>query len=151
MKKLIATTILSLGLTSQAWSQDFLGDIMQGSLATLDHARQLIYYSFFYSENSGSQQTQKTSEKDVDQFLAGQGMELPRTDRPILKKEFAKLIMERYHFKTSWLTNITRQPVYYFEDARKLGLFAPSSRAEETMSPTELIQVYKKANSMAVK
>jgi|GEM_PF-6830311 len=151
MKKLIASTILSLGLTTQAWSQDFLGDIMQGSMATIDHARQLIYYSFFYSEKPGSGQTEHPSEKDVDQFLAGQGMELPRTDRPILKKEFAKLIMERYDFKTSWLTNITRQPVYYFEDARKLGLFTPSSRADETLSPSDLIQVYQKANSMAVK
>lgn len=150
-KNTFISLFLVLSMTTPVMGQDIISNLMQDSLATFSEARRLIYYSFLPATKSeDSQKKQKNvSEQEINDFLWKQGIEMPSTNRPIRKDEFAKAVIQRYHLKTGWLTRVTRQPRHYFDDARRLGLFNTLENPDETMTTQELLNVYLKAQKMS--
>ncbi|MCX7631885.1 MAG: hypothetical protein N2Z22_00980 [Turneriella sp.] len=148
-------TIILLSLPLQAEQPDIVRRLLSDSIATFSDAYDLVYYSLAgsFRQDLAEQAkhiilTQEVAAEKVQQFLSARGILLRRDGQPITRKEFAKILIERFDLPKGLFTRLLGSTSWYFRDAVRLGLFATGDKAEETMSTREMLAVFYRAEAL---
>lgn len=158
MRGKLCIALLALSVVAPVSARDVISSLLKDSVATLSDAADLIYYSF-KSIGSGSgkevadlkKSEEGQSPENVTRYLQEKGINLPKDNQPISRQQFAKILIQRYGFKTSFKTTIFGRASDYFHDAVRLGIFSTSSLGHESLSTRELVNAFLRADAIGRK
>jgi hypothetical protein len=157
-EKYIRIAILLFWLTAPAGlsAVDVVGALLKDTVATFSDSYDLIYYSVksalvrdLKAQKSTMQETASVTNERIESYLESRGISVRRDRQPIQRKEFARLLMQRFDLPLSAFTRLFGTSGWYYRDAVRSGLFSEDERGDETMSTREMLSVFSRAEELS--
>ncbi|MBL8033635.1 MAG: hypothetical protein JNJ69_08045 [Leptospiraceae bacterium] len=154
-KKLALVAVLCT-LMTPLFAGDVVGGLLKDSVATFSDSYDLIYYSVRAAlanelreqKKSVRTETSVTNER-IEAYLESKGILNRRDRQPILRRDFARLIFQRFDLPRGFFTKLLDSPAWYYRDAVRAGLFSDSDAPEGTMSTREMLSVFTRAEQIS--
>ncbi len=135
---------------------DIVGTLLKDTVATFSDSYDLIYYSVksalvndLRAQKASVENTAAVTNERIESYLESRGITAKRDRQPIQRKDFARLLMQRFDLPLSFFTKVFGTSAWYYRDAVRAGLFDQSERGDETMSTREMLSVFSRAESLS--
>ncbi len=148
--------LLISGSLLQLAAADVVSGLLKDSVATFSDSYDLIFYSVksaltrdLRAQNlSVGQETAITTER-IESYLESRGILNRRDRQPIVRKDFAQMIFQRFNLPRGFFTRLFATSSWYYRDAVRVGLFGDGDPAEGTMSTREMLSVFTRAEELS--
>ncbi|AFM14541.1 hypothetical protein [Turneriella parva] len=156
--KYIRIALLSAGLIAvrPAPANDVVGTLLKDTVATFSDSYDLIYYSVksalvrdLKAQKATINETTAVTNERIETYLESRGITVRRDRQPIQRKEFARLVMQRFELPLGVFTKVFGTAGWYYRDAVRAGLFSENEAGDETMSTREMLSVFSRAESLS--
>lgn len=149
-------TVVALLVTPRTGAADVVGRLLTDTVATFSDSYDLVCYSLkaalrrdLYDQAQAVQITREITNERIEAYLGAKGLLLRRDSQPITRKDFARVLIERFDLPRGFITRLTDSAVWYFRDAVRVGLFSAADSGEETMSTREMLSVFTRAEQLS--
>ncbi len=149
-------------LSFQIMTKDLVPSLFENTVATFTDAAEMLYRSFNIVEMSKKRRIsdklrEKSAKENLDispaeirSFLKRKGISALLLSQPMLKKDFAKLLFQRFtNLPRGFLTRSLQFKKLYFNDAQGLKIFSRSDFAEETLTLKDMFGSFLKASKIS--
>lgn len=156
--KYIRIALLSAGLIAvrPAPAIDVVGTLLKDTVATFSDSYDLIYYSVksalvrdLKAQKATINETTAVTNERIETYLESRGITVRRDRQPIQRKDFARMVMQRFELPLGVFTKIFGTSGWYYRDAVRAGLFSENEAGDETMSTREMLSVFSRAESLS--
>ncbi|GAB4425249.1 MAG: hypothetical protein OHK0011_06340 [Turneriella sp.] len=141
---------------SRAAAEDVVGRLLKDTVATFSDSYDLLYYSLksalrrdLRDQAQAVQMTRETTNERIEAYLEAKGILLRRDSQPITRRDFARILIERFDLPKGFFTRLTGSSGWYFRDAVRAGLFSENDAGEGTMSTREMLSVFTRAEQLS--
>jgi len=148
--------VLRLALAAELAAVDIVGTLLKDTVATFSDSYDLIYYSVksalvrdLKAQKASVQETTTVTNERIESYLESKGISAKRDRQPIQRKDFARLLMQRFDLPLSAFTRVFGTSGWYYRDAVRAGLFAESEHGDETMSTREMLSAFSRAEQLS--
>ncbi len=135
---------------------DIVGTLLKDTVATFSDSYDLIYYSVksalirdLKAQKATLSDTTAVTNERIETYLESRGISVRRDRQPIQRKEFARLIMQRFELPLGVFTKVLGTSGWYYRDAVRAGLFSENDAGDETMSTREMLSVFSRAEELS--
>ena len=158
MQKALRQYVILIFFAVQAplMSADIVGGLLKDSVATFSDSYDLIFYSVksaltrdLRAQHSSVRQETAVTNERIESYLESRGILNRRDRQPIVRKDFAQMIIQRFDLPRGFFTKLFGSSAWYFRDAVRVGLFSDSDQAEGTMSTREMLSVFTRAETLS--
>jgi len=139
-----------------AGAADVVSRLLQDTVATFSDTYDLLYYSVksalrqdLREQIQTVQVTREVTNERIKAYLEAKGLLLRRDSQPITRKDFARVLVERFDLPKGFFTRLTGSSGWYYRDAVRAGLFSETDAPEGTMSTLEMLSVFTRAEQMS--
>jgi hypothetical protein len=139
-----------------AGAADVVGRLLKDTVATFSDSYDLLYYSLksalrrdLREQAQAVQMTREITNERIEAYLEAKGILLRRDSQPITRRDFARILIERFDLPKGFFTRLTGSSGWYFRDAVRAGLFSESDAGEGTMSTREMLSVFTRAEQLS--
>lgn len=139
-----------------AGAADVVGRLLKDTIATFSDSYDLLYYSVksalrrdLREQAQAVQMAREATNERIEAYLEAKGLLLRRDSQPITRKDFARVLIERFDLPKGFFTRLTGSSGWYYRDAVRAGLFAETDAAEGTMSTREMLSVFTRAEQLS--
>jgi hypothetical protein len=141
---------------SQLMAADVVSTLLKDSIATFSDSYDLIYYSVRSAllRDAREQKYAVKSEFSVtnariETYLESRGIYSRRDRQPITRKDFARIVFQRFDLPRGFFTKLLGTSSWYYRDAVNAGLFRESDQSDGTMSTKEMLSVFTQAEAQS--
>lgn len=148
--------ILVLTVTASLSSADVVSGLLKDSVATFSDSYDLIFYSVksalsrdLREQHKSVRQESSVTNERIESYLESRGILNRRDRQPIVRRDFAQLVFQRFDLPRGFFTKLFGSANWYYRDAVQAGLFSNSDQAEGTMSTREMLSVFTRAEELS--
>ena len=141
---------------AQSRAADVVGRLLKDTVATFSDSYDLLYYSLksalrrdLREQAQAAQVTRETTNERIEAYLEAKGILIRRDSQPITRRDFARILIERFDLPKGFFTRLTGSSSWYFRDAVRAGLFSEMDAGEGTMSTREMLSVFTSAEQLS--
>jgi hypothetical protein len=141
---------------ARLYGADVVSRLLKDTVATFSDSYDLLYYSLksalqrdLREQAKAVQETRDATNERIEAYLEAKGILLRRDSQPITRRDFARILIERFDLPKGFFTRLTGSSRWYFRDAVRAGLFSETDAAEGTMSTREMLSVFTRAEQLS--
>jgi hypothetical protein len=157
LRSLSILLVLAVALMPQgAGAEDVVSRLLKDTVATFSDSYDLLYYSLksalsrdLREQARSVQVTREITSERIEAYLEAKGILVRRDSQPITRKDFARILIERFDLPKGFFTRLTGSSRWYFRDAVRAGLFADTDASDGTMSTREMLSVFTRAEQLS--
>jgi hypothetical protein len=157
LRSLSILLVLAVALMPQgAGAEDVVSRLLKDTVATFSDSYDLLYYSLksalsrdLREQARSVQVTREITSERIEAYLEAKGILVRRDSQPITRKDFARILIERFDLPKGFFTRLTGSSSWYFRDAVRAGLFADTDASDGTMSTREMLSVFTRAEQLS--
>lgn len=154
--KKVALLFLLAGSLSSSGAADVVGRLLKDTVATFSDSYDLLYYSLktavvrdIKEQAQSVQITREVTNERIEAYLESKGIAVRRDSQPITRRDFARILIERFELPKGFFTRITGSSGWYYRDAVRAGLFSANDAGDDTMSTREMLSVFTRAEQLS--
>lgn len=152
----LGVALLWLSAAAKLAAVDVVGALLKDTVATFSDSYDLIYYSVksalsrdLKAQKASVNETAAVTNERIESYLESRGIAVKRDRQPIQRKDFARLLMQRFDLPLSAFTRLFGTAGWYYRDAVRAGLFTEGEQGDETMSTREMLSVFSRAEALS--